>query len=238
MRLRGQHGYVMAALLVGLGIMAVMMTVVMPVWKQVARREKEAELIFRGEQYARAIELYGRKLPGALPPNLDVLVDQRFLRKKYKDPITGGDFDLVSPAATTGAQRGGQPGAQQPGQPAAQPPGRSAFGGGQGQVTAPAVGRGAAPGAPGGAQGGITAVVSKSKDASIRLYKGRNHYNEWVFEPVRRAQAPGAGAPGSANPGQRGGPGPQPIGPGGNGGPGGRGPGRGFQLPGSPPPGR
>jgi type II secretory pathway pseudopilin PulG len=251
MRLRGQHGYVMAALLVGLGIMAVMMTVVMPVWKQVAQREKEAELIFRGEQYARAIELYGRKLPGALPPNLDVLIDQHFLRKKYKDPITGGDFDLVSPAAPAGAQRGGQPGAQQPGQPAAQQPGGSAFGGGQGQVTAtgPAVGRGATPGAPaGGAQGGITAVVSKSKDASIRLYKGRNHYNEWVFEPVRRAQAPGAGAPGSATPG-RGGPGPQPIGPGGAGGPGGPGPGRGGppifspggggqMPPGSPPPGQ
>jgi type II secretory pathway pseudopilin PulG len=227
MRLRGQHGYAMAALLVGLGIMAIMMTVVMPVWKQAAQREKEAELIFRGEQYARAIELYGRKLPGALPPNLDVLVDQRFLRKKYKDPITGGDFDLVSPAAAPGAQRGGQPGAQQPGQPggqqagqpATQQPGGSGYGGGQGQVTAPGGGRGG-PGGPGGVQGGITAVVSKSKDVSIRLYKGRNHYNEWVFEPVRRAQAPGAGAPGAATPGQRGGPGQQPIGPGGPGGPG------------------
>ena len=203
----------MAALLVGLGIMAVMMTVVMPVWKQTAQREKEAELVFRGEQYARAIELYGRKLPGALPPNLDVLIDQRFLRKKYKDPITGGDFDLVSPAASPGPQRG----AQQPGgfTPAAV----------QGQVNAPNSGRGGAapsgPGSPVGVQGGITAVVSKSKDESIRLYKGRSHYNEWVFEPVRRAQAPGAGAPGTAAPGQRGGPGQPPIGPGG---PGGRGP--------------
>jgi type II secretory pathway pseudopilin PulG len=207
MKLRGQHGYAMAALLVGLGIMAVMMTVVMPVWKQTAQREKEAELVFRGEQYARAIELYGRKLPGALPPNLDVLVDQKFLRKKYKDPITGGDFDLVSPAATPAAQ----PGAQQPG--------GATTGRGQGQVTNPGAGRGAAPGTPGaptGIQGGITAVVSKSKDASIRLYKGRSHYNEWVFEPVRRAQAPGA-APGTATPGQRGGPGQQPIGPGGPG---------------------
>ena len=213
MKLRGQHGYAMAALLVGLGIMAVMMTVVMPVWKQTAQREKEAELVFRGEQYARAIELYGRKLPGALPPNLDVLVDQRFLRKKYKDPITGGDFDLVSPAVTPGPQRG----AQQPGgfTPAA----------GQGQANAPNGGRGGAaagPGSPAGVQAGIAAVVSKSKDESIRLYKGRSHYNEWVFEPVRRAQAPAAGAPGTAAPGQRGGPGQPPIGPGGRG-PAGRG---------------
>jgi aminocarboxymuconate-semialdehyde decarboxylase len=64
--------------------------------------------------------------------------------------------------------------------------------------------------------------VSKSKDKSLRLYKGRGHYNEWVFEPVRRAQAPGAGTPGAVPPGQRGGRGQQPIGPG-AGGPGGRG---------------
>src|ERR1700676_4282333 len=126
MKLRGHNAYAMAALLVGRGILAVMMTVVMPVWTQTAQREKEAELVFRGEQYARAIELYGRKLPGALPPNLDVLIDQKFLRKKYKDPITGGDFDLVSPAATPGPQRGAQ-------QPGGFPP----VGRGQDQVTAP-----------------------------------------------------------------------------------------------------
>ena len=229
MKLRGQHGYAMAALLVGLGIMAVMMTIVMPVWKQTAQREKEAELVFRGEQYARAIELYGRKLPGALPPNLDVLVDQKFLRKKYKDPITGGDFNLVSPAAAPAAQ----PGAQQPG--------GATTGRGQGLLTNPGAGRGGSagtPGAPTGIQGGITAVVSKSKDASIRLYKGRSHYNEWVFEPVRRAQAPGA-APGTATPGQRGGRGQQPIGPGGFGNPGGPqipGPGPGGRPSAPPPP--
>jgi type II secretory pathway pseudopilin PulG len=201
----------MAALLVGLGIMAVMMTVVMPVWKQAAQREMEAELVFRGEQYARAIELYGRKLPGALPPNLDVLVDQRFLRKKYKDPITGDDFAILSPAATPGPQRG------------AQQPGGSTVGRGQVQVTAPSGGRGGdVQRGPVGIQGGITAVVSKSKDKSLRLYKGRGHYNEWVFEPVRRAQAPGAGTPGAVPPGQRGGRGQQPTGPG-AGGPAGRG---------------
>ena len=40
MRLRGQHpGYAMVALLIGLSIAAVMMTVAMPVWNQMARRE-------------------------------------------------------------------------------------------------------------------------------------------------------------------------------------------------------
>src|SRR5688572_32363247 len=112
MQLRGQYGsrrwngnaadagYAMAVLLVAMSVMAVMMSVAMPVWKQMAQREKEAELIFRGQQYARAIELMQRKMPGALPPNVDLLVDQKFLRKKYKDPITGEDFDTVAPGQT------------------------------------------------------------------------------------------------------------------------------------------
>src|SRR4030088_701344 len=79
-------GYAMAALLVGLSITALMMTVALPVWKQAAQREKEAELVFRGQQYARAIGLFQRKNgPGTLPPNIDVLVEQRFIRKKFKD---------------------------------------------------------------------------------------------------------------------------------------------------------
>src|SRR6185295_11936700 len=79
--------------LVGMSIMAIMMTVAMPTWRQLNQREKEEELVFRGEQYARAIGLFQRKMgPGVYPPTIDVLVDQRFLRKKFKDPITNEDF--------------------------------------------------------------------------------------------------------------------------------------------------
>ena len=102
----------MAALLVSLSIAAIMMTVVMPVWKQMARREKEAELVFRGQQYARALRLFGTKYANASPPNLDVLVEQRFIRKKYKDPITNDDFQPVLagqpvPGTTTPPAQGG-----------------------------------------------------------------------------------------------------------------------------------
>ena len=88
----GQRGYAMAALLVAMSVMAIMFTVVMPVWKQTARREKEEELVFRGKQYVHAIGLFQRKFANAFPPNIDVLVEQRFLRKKFKDPITNDDF--------------------------------------------------------------------------------------------------------------------------------------------------
>jgi type II secretory pathway pseudopilin PulG len=107
---RGEAGYAMAALLVAMALMAVMMSVAMPVWRQAAQREKEAELVWRGQQYDRALQLYRRKsgVPGA--PNLDVLIQQKFLRKKYKDPITGGDFDL-KPVSLIG------PGSDTPGVP-------------------------------------------------------------------------------------------------------------------------
>src|SRR6476646_9304172 len=94
-----ERGYAMAALLVALSIMAVMMTVAMPVWKQTAQREKEEELIFRGLQYVHAIGMFQRKYANAYPPNLDVLVEQRFLRKKFKDPITNDDFVVIPPGA-------------------------------------------------------------------------------------------------------------------------------------------
>ena len=82
----GQRGYAMAALMVALSVMAVMFTVVMPVWKHTAQREKEEELVFRGRQYVHAIGLFQRKFANAYPPNIDVLVEQRFLRKKFKLP--------------------------------------------------------------------------------------------------------------------------------------------------------
>jgi type II secretory pathway pseudopilin PulG len=190
-----QSGYAMAVLLISMSVMAIMITVAMPTWKQMSRREKEAELVFRGEQYARAIQLFQAKAgPGTLPPSVDLLVDQRFLRRKFKDPIANDDFAPIVqlPGAAAGAAGGrgpAQPGAPQP-QPAVA------------RGSAPA---GAAVGAtPGGTPtGGIIGFTSKSKEQSIRLYKGRNHYNEWQFMPAARVGAPGAGNPGA--PGQRGG---------------------------------
>ena len=92
---RGNRGYAMAALLVGMSVMAVLMGALLPVWSHMATREKEAELIFRGNQYARAIGLFQRKFANTAPPTIDVLVEQRFLRKKYKDPITNDDFQPI-----------------------------------------------------------------------------------------------------------------------------------------------
>ena len=228
----------MAALLAALSVMAIMMTIAMPVWKQAAQREKEEELVFRGTQYVHAIGLFQRKMgPGVLPPSIDILVQQRFLRKKFKDPITNDEFQPLTQAnaAAATAPPGSAPtSSSTPGATASQQTQQT----GRGQT-----GPGASATAP---SGGILGVVSKSKDKSIRLYNGRNHYNEWAFVFTAQTTAAGAGAPGAAPGGQRqGGPGQQSVPPGGGpfgrgnpNGPGGRGNGpggRGFQ-PGIPKP--
>jgi type II secretory pathway pseudopilin PulG len=213
MNLRGQHGYAMAALLISLSIMALLMTAVMPVWKQMSQREKEAELVFRGQQYVHAIGLFQRKSgPGVYPPSFDVLVEQRFLRRKYKDPITNADFVPVSALLPQGAPNPGSQGA--------------ATGSAAGAATGSSGGRGGTPaattaqpfsiGANGAVPGGIAGVASKSTDTSIRIYNGQTHYNEWVFRFIAATPTPGA----TGGPGQRGGPPNQAPGPGGVGGPG------------------
>ena len=92
---RDERGFAMAALLVALVIMSVAMSVMLPVWRTLSVREREEELIWRGQQYDRAVQLYRKKTSAPGAPSIDVLVKGRFLRQKYLDPITRGDFEVV-----------------------------------------------------------------------------------------------------------------------------------------------
>jgi hypothetical protein len=207
----------MAALLVAMGVIAIVLSTTLPVFSTMAKRERETELIFRGQQYARAVALFQRKYGNALPPNLDVLLNERFLRKQYKDPITNDDFQLIGPGspelalaanaapAQQQAGRGGPPVVQQQQQqrqlqqqPRQQQQGMSAFGVQSNPVTA------------GQAPGGILGVVSKSKATSQRIFNNHDKYNEWVFIAQQMSVAPG-GPGGTQTPGGRGG---QPLGAG------------------------
>src|SRR5262245_53737955 len=94
--LSGDRGFAMAALLIMMNVMAIVLTMLLPAWQTMATREREAELVFRGQQYARAIALYQRAR-GGFPPSVDVLVAEKFLRKKYKDPMTAnGEFQIIT----------------------------------------------------------------------------------------------------------------------------------------------
>ena len=192
----------MAALLVAMGVIAVVLSTTLPVFSTMARREREAELVFRGQQYARAVSLFQRKYANALPPSLDVLLNERFLRRQYKDPITGDDFQLVGPGSPELAEAlNSAPGQQQPGRGGPQVVQQQ-----QQQQRQQTSGRGVQsnPITAGMAPGGILGVVSKSKDTSLRLYNNRDKYNEWVFIATQMSVAAG-GRGGTQAPGGRGG---------------------------------
>jgi type II secretory pathway pseudopilin PulG len=259
-----ESGYAMAALLVGMSVMAVFMSAALPVWSTSAKRLKEDELVFRGEQYAHAIALYQRKYANQLPPSIDVLINERFLRRKYLDPITGQEFQVLTGAvgqAAPGMGAGGRgspvPGRQggtttpgntgrslngmagatggfgpgrstsasgptgfQGGTTGFQGSGTTGRGTGIGGTTGIGAGSGIGAGDRGtagspfggaGGAGGIVGVASKSKEKSLRVYNGRDVYNEWTFVPVQRVlqaggegqTAPGlGGGRGQATPGQ------------------------------------
>ena len=198
---RGQAGYAMAALLVAIAVMSVLASVVLPVWSHAAQREREAELIFRGEQFARAIELYQRQYVGAYPPDLETLVDQRFLRRLYTDPMTDGGEGEFRPVyqSQVGELQGAPATADRPGEatsietaaPDDREPERQSFSGRTGRSQADRE------------QGGIVGVVSASEEESIRIYNGQQQYNEWAFVYTPSSTQPGgvAGTGGSATPG-------------------------------------
>jgi type II secretory pathway pseudopilin PulG len=214
-RATNRSGYAMAALLVAIAVMAIAMAVAMPTWRQANQREKEEELVFRGRQYVRAVQLFQRRFAATYPPDVDTLVRMKFLRKKYKDPmVESGEFEIIYQGSLLSVTPG--------------PAGQRGAGGGQGTAgtrgqagqgtsftfdsRSGAVTQGGQQGRAAGPRGGVLGVRSTSTAESIRLYNGATQYNEWQFVFV-----PAMTGPGQIRPGTRGGPGA----PGGVGSPGG-----------------
>src|SRR5271157_1462046 len=115
-------GYMLLAILLLMAVMIVAATVEAPRLVQQMKRDREEEMIHRGTEYARAIKKFYKKF-GRYPANLEQLDNTnqiRFLRKRYKDPLTKdgnwkllnyGDIQLLlntntpgTPAAALGAQ--------------------------------------------------------------------------------------------------------------------------------------
>jgi type II secretory pathway pseudopilin PulG len=102
------RGLVLLALLIMLVLISVGALGAAEVWSTSLKREREAELLFIGEQYRRAIGDYWKMSPGrrAYPPSIDsLLVDERFpnpvhhLRRAYRDPMTeSGEFEQLKQA--------------------------------------------------------------------------------------------------------------------------------------------
>jgi type II secretory pathway pseudopilin PulG len=185
-----EAGYTLLALLASIAIGLVLMAAAAPTWDYLVKDSNEEELLFRGKSIADAIQRYQRKNANALPPSLEVLVQGKYLRKAYKDPMTkGGKWRFVRAGEAAGVA------------PVAVP----------GLPTAPTTPtRPAAPTSStvGGVIGVIQGVASTSEEKALRIVNGRTRYNEWVFLPgqalvVGRAPGPVPVPGGGVFPGAR-----------------------------------
>jgi len=102
------RGLVLLALLIMLILVGVAALAAGEVWATALKREREAELLFVGGQYRRAIGEYWKMSPGrrSYPVSLDsLLTDERFpnpvhhLRRLYRDPmVDSGEFEVIKVA--------------------------------------------------------------------------------------------------------------------------------------------
>jgi type II secretory pathway pseudopilin PulG len=184
-------GYIMVVLLIGIAVSAVWMGAMLPAWRHQVVRQKEAELIFRGESYARAIALYWRKNNQTLPSSFDILVSQRYLRKKYLDPMTNKEFLAIGgigPGSSSPAPTAGGRGIGAASGPSGPPPG---------PLPGPTLGPAAGPPGqtPFGARAGISGVRSTSTATSIIVYRGQTSHSQFPFDYIVALQRMGAGSP-------------------------------------------
>jgi type II secretory pathway pseudopilin PulG len=102
-RLARQSGFTYIGMYVAVVILGITLATAGIVWGTEIRREKEAELLWVGNQYRMAIARY-RAAGGLFPQQLtDLVQDERvpsarhFLRRLYPDPMTGqADWQLIT----------------------------------------------------------------------------------------------------------------------------------------------
>lgn len=96
---RRYSGFTYVGLLFFIAMMSITLATASTLWSFVQQRERERDLLFVGEQFRGAIQLYYEHTPGTIkryPPNLEALLEdnrfvtkQRYLRRIYTDPFTG-----------------------------------------------------------------------------------------------------------------------------------------------------
>lgn len=198
---KGRAGYTLVALLIGITVASILIAAVLPLASAQAQRDREAELIFRGLQYAEGIRLFRRRF-GRYPTSLKELLEvkPRSIRKAWKEPMSkDGEWGIItivgSPVTPGGAAGSGlNPRATPTPKPTPTP---GPFG-----SAGPGVGGSGLPGA-GGAAGPVIGVYSKVAEKGFRLWEGRQSYNEWRFTEeslTTLGTAGGGGMPGPGGP--------------------------------------
>jgi type II secretory pathway pseudopilin PulG len=208
---RCQRGYVLLTLLLTVSVAVIATAVAASTIAFEIRRDREEEMIHRGVQYSRAIRSYAKKT-GHYPIDIHELLDAhgvKYIRKLYKDPITGKDFRLLHTADimsktdlnaslhnTSGSDTapndsGLSPDANSGSSPdegttTTAIPNTQAQAGtnrinssGPGQLGLSSTGNNSPGDNPMG--GVIIGVASVSKKKSIREFDHKNHYDQWLF---------------------------------------------------------
>jgi type II secretory pathway pseudopilin PulG len=220
---RRAAGFTLVGVVVAIAILTILIAAVGPSVYAVVQRDKEMELIFRGRQYARAVQFFQRRF-GRLPTSLRELTEARprMLRKKFKDPMCNcDDWQLIIAGTPDAVPPGSGGGSGLPG------PGRSALPPGAGNRP-PGTYTGMFPTPPGGPDappptpgfpslfgtptnqvvGPIVGVRSKVHKRGYRKWRELDYYDEWKFIAGDADKDVGGGrvfAPGA--PGGPGGPG-------------------------------
>ena len=175
-----EYGYTLLIVMFAIFLLTLGLMLAMPVWQTQVQRELEEELIFRGEQYVEAVRLFQTKNPGNFPSSFDELLEEKFIRRLFPDPMTeAGEWNVIllydqNPArnqrggrSTAGARRRGQAGAQPQQQQGQQAPQRI--------LIAPQSALDAIENAR------IIGVVSSSDQQSIRIHNEQTSYDKWLF---------------------------------------------------------
>ena len=215
-----EAGYTMVMFVMVIAIMSIAMGVAVQTAEFQMKREREAELIFRGQQYIEAIRLFKTKY-GRYPMKLKELYEAkpRVIRKTWKDPITDSENWGIIFLGQEGQRRGQQgrqlagPGAggRQRGRGVRAIGTQTPFDGGQTSDTGatggqseidPVTGLPRSSFGQAGAErkmGPIVGVHSTSCDDAVKIFEGHTTYCEWKFV-YREERQQGQGAAGPRQP--------------------------------------
>lgn len=205
------RGYILITLMLFFALLAIAAMAVLPKIAFQIKRDREEEMMHRALEYSRAVKRYYKKF-GRYPSRMEELENTnniRFLRKRYKDPITGQDFkilhltDIMLNSGPVLGQPAGQPqGTFNPKQPQGTglpPPANTgdqnagADNSGNppdGQTNANSAASSSSSSSSDtssstqqvfGGGGPILGVASTSKAQTIREFYNKNHYNDWLF---------------------------------------------------------
>jgi type II secretory pathway pseudopilin PulG len=149
---RRERGYILITLLLFVALLVIAAGVMAPIIAFQVKRDREEELVHRGVQYSRAMKYYVKKF-GRYPTRIEELENTnqvRFLRRRYKDPVTGKDFKILHMGDVQMAFGGGIAGAVP-----ANGLNPSASGGGPGALNSAGLAPGGGTGANGLNPGGL-----------------------------------------------------------------------------------